>query len=564
MFAISFLSFFSINNAYAQTKKIKINKDQRYLNFPIADTGALTKTRIIVDGKVIDEFTVRLAEGEPAYWAFFDVSKYTGKTVSIESENPGNGLNKIFADKTYPGQDSVYKEQLRPQVHFSSQRGWHNDPNGLIFYKGEYHLFYQHNPFGWSWGNMHWGHAVSTDLMHWKELPDALYIPNHDDMAFSGSAIVDSNNTSGFRKNGVDPLIAVFTSTGRGECLALSYDNGRTFKDYEGNPVVKHKGRDPKVIWYAPGKHWVMVVYDESHTSDLSMGLKKTNLELSFYTSPDLKNWTYQSSIPGFFECPELFELPVAGEPTTKKWVLYAANGKYKVGNFDGKKFTSEQAFRTYDNGGSFYASQTYNNIPQNDGRRIQIGWARIDFAKMPFNQCMTFPTELQLKKSFDGYRLCPTPVREIKGLAGKTNVYENILLNKEKKSFVAPVKGDVLHITAEFEQGGASEFGLNVNGYELTYNHFFSDFNKINYPVSADSVFKIEVVIDKQIAEVFVNDGELYFVKSMPFDNSEKEIKVFANGLGDERHAILKRLEIQELKSIWTEDKAVAISAKE
>jgi sucrose-6-phosphate hydrolase SacC (GH32 family) len=167
----------------------------------------------------------------------------------------------------------------------------------------------------------------------------------------------------------------------------------------------------------------------------------------------------------------------------------------------------------------------------------------------------MTFPTELQLKKSFDGYRLCPKPIREIKTLVNKTIIKENLVLNKENRSFVAPVKGDVLHITAEFEQGGASEFGLNVNGYELNYNQFYADFNKINYPVSADSFFKIEVIVDKKIAEVFVNDGELYFVKSLPFENRTSEIKAFVGGVDNGRHVVLKRLEIRELKSVWTEN---------
>ncbi len=554
---LMFCSFHPFSYGQTSNRKIKIKKDQLFLNFPVTESDTLKKTRILVDGKVLDEFTINLSEGEPDYWTFFDVSKYQGKTITIESENAGTqqkGLDKIFADKQYPGQDSVYKEYLRPQVHFSSQRGWHNDPNGLIYYNGEYHLFYQHNPFGWNWGNMHWGHAVSKDLLHWKELADALYTPNHDDMAFSGSAITDTNNTSGFRKNGIDPLIAVFTSTGRGECLALSYDNGRTFKDYEGNPVVKHKGRDPKVFWYEPGKHWVMVVYDESHSKDISLGLKAMNLEFSFYTSPDLKNWTYQSSVPGFFECPELFQIEVEGEPNTRKWVIYAADGKYKVGDFDGKTFTPEQDFRTYDNGSTFYASQTYNNIPKNDGRRIQIGWARIPLEKMPFNQCMTFPTELKLRKSFDGYRLCPKPISELKTLYQNNNVYNDIVLNKEKSSFTAPVKGDVLHVIAEFERGDSPEFGLNINGYELTYSNFFNDFNKVNYPVSETSLFKIEAIVDKAIVEIFVNDGELYFVKPLNSVSGEKQIKAFVNGVGDNRKTILKKLEVHELNSVWQE----------
>ena len=536
------------------SKKIDIKKDDNYLNFPITEANELKKTRIIVDGKTVDEFTINLSEEKPDFWAFSDVSKYRGKTITVETENAGSqqkGFDKIFAANSFPGQDSLYKEALRPQVHFSSRRGWHNDPNGLIYYNGQYQLFYQHNPFSWKWGNMHWGHASSKDLLHWKETGDAINTPDHNDLAFSGSAVADVNNTSGFRKNGVDPLLAFFTSTGRGECLAISYDNGKTFIDYEKDPVVKHKGRDPKVFWYAPDKHWVMVLYDESHSNETKSGTKSMLRELSFYTSPDLKNWTYQSGIPGFFECPELFELPVEGEANTRKWVIYGANGKYKIGNFDGKKFTIEQDFRTYDNGGAFYASQTYNNIPTADGRRIQIGWARIPFPNMPFNQCMTFPAQLKLKKSFDGYRLCPSPVKELKTLYKTNRVDNNIVFTEESANYTAPVKADALHVVAEFDRGDASEFGLNINGYELIYSNLFQDFNKVNLPAAQDSTFKIEVIADKGIAEVFVNDGELYFVKSLDF-NAEQQVTAFARGGEPGHKTTLKKLEVHELNSVW------------
>ncbi|HKG69244.1 MAG TPA: GH32 C-terminal domain-containing protein, partial [Segetibacter sp.] len=241
-----------------------------------------------------------------------------------------------------------------------------------------------------------------------------------------------------------------------------------------------------------------------------------------------------------------------------KKWVLYAADGKYKIGNFDGKKFTEEQNLRTYDNGGTamFYASQTYNNIPANDGRRIQIGWARINIDSMPFNQCMAFPTELKLKKAFDGYRLCPTPVTEIKTLYKDSHKYSDIVLIEDSIGFRAPVKGDVLHVLAKFERGDSREFGLNINGYELSYNNLFNEFNKINYPIEDKKILKIEAIVDKAIAEVFVNDGELYFVRPLNSVMAEKQVKAFARGFNSEYKSILKKLEIHELNSIWLENR--------
>lgn len=555
--------FSSSSYGQSTTREITIAPGQTYLNFPVSQSDDLRKVRIRHDGQVLDEFTLRLAGQQPDFWTFFDVSSYEGETITLETDEPSKqaegvsalaGLDQVFADARFPGQDSLYQESLRPQVHFSSRRGWHNDPNGLIYYDDEYHLFYQHNPYGWNWGNMHWGHAVSTDLLHWKELPDALYTPDHEDMAFSGSAVVDPQNTSGFRRDGVDPLIAVYTSTGRGECLALSYDNGRTFEEYEGNPVVEHRGRDPKVFWYAPGEHWVMVLYDESRTREMGGDQEAMVRQHVIYTSPDLKSWTYQSNIPGLYECPELFEMPVEGATGTTRWVMYGADGKYLVGDFDGKKFTVEQAIKNYDYGRAFYASQMYNHIPDEDGRRIQIGWGRgIDLENMPFNQCMTFPTALALRRSFDGYRLCPRPIQEITSLHQDGQVLEDVLLPGDT-SLTASVKGEVLHIVAEFECGDSRDFGMNINGYEVVYNNLFRELNQVNYPVLEGDTLKVEVVIDKAIIEVFVNDGELYFVDPLNSVEAEPEVRVFANG-GDRSKTLLKKLSVHKLKSVWAED---------
>ena len=217
---------------------------------------------------------------------------------------PG-GWPRITEGDDIPDAAVVYHEVDRPQFHFTSRRGWLNDPNGLVWQAGTYHLFYQHNPYGWNWGNMHWGHAVSPDLVHWKELPTALYPRKFGDWCFSGSAVVDEHNTSGFQEGDQPPLVVAFTSTGRGECIAFSNDRGKTWKEYPENPVVKHPGRDPRLVWYGPGRHWVMAVYDETGGRQ----------GIAFYTSPDLKHWTFQSKIEGFFECPDLFELPVDGRP---------------------------------------------------------------------------------------------------------------------------------------------------------------------------------------------------------------------------------------------------------
>lgn len=594
------ISFAVFSSAEGQvlTREIAIKKGHTYLNLPVKNSSILVRSRIKLKDKILDEFTIKMADKNPDFWVFFDVTAYQDKTLTVEVEKntrnrPGTaqpvsttdnapfnseGLNMIFADVRFVGQDSVYKEKMRPQVHFSSRRGWINDPNGLIYYNGEYHLFYQHNPYGWDWGNMHWGHAVSTDLLHWKELKEALFPVNNRDAAFSGSAVTDPENTSGFRKNGVDPLIAFYTSTGRGECIQVSYDNGRTFIDYDGNPVLKHSGRDPKVFWYDKGRHWVMVVWDNGQKRKLSLDQEAIINQQAIYTSPDLKTWTYQSGVGGFFECPELFELSVEGEAGVSKWIMYDATGRYVVGDFDGKKFSIEQHLTQYDYaGGYFYASQTYNNTP--DGRRIQVGWGRnIKHPGMPFNQAMLFPTELKLKKTEYGLRLCPTPIREISALHTNSQVVENKIL-KANTSVQIAVNGDAIHAVAEFEKGDAI-FGLNILGYELVYNDLLGEFttalnsNHNATPAAPQAIFsgpeitpnttthyvkpgtekfRIEAIVDKNIVEVFVNDGELYF--SAPFDDAKTGIvEVFVKGRG-ERKSILKKLEVHELNSIWTDE---------
>lgn len=539
-------------NVHGQVvKKIPIRKGDRFLNFPIKRSNELQKARVKMGDKVLDEFTLKLADEDPDFWTFFDVSPYQGKTITFEVDNEQAGsdlLDQIYADKSFPGEDSLYHETYRQQIHFSSRRGWNNDPNGLIYYQGQYHMFYQHNPYGWDWGNMHWGHAVSNDLIHWKELPDALYSPNHDHMAFSGSAAWDTLNTGGFSRNGIDPLIAAYTRTGSGEHLALSYDNGQTFEEFEGNPVIKHQGRDPQLFWYEPGKHWVMVVYDESETRQIGLGQQAKNFQNAIYTSPDLRHWTYQSAVPGFFECPELFEIPVEGTKQ-KKWVMYDGDGTYVVGEFDGKTFNIEQSLRQYDYGGNFYASQLFDNVP--DGRHIQIGWFRgLVTEGMPFNQGMTFPTRLTLRQTSDGYRLCPTPIREIKQLFEDGQTVENQVI-KADKGFEAQVKNDRLYVVAEFEQGDAYQFGLNINGHTLTYDHLNGKFNGTHYVVPNDKPVKIEAIVDKMSMEVFVNDGELYYVFPYNSVNADKKVEVFAKG-HTQYKVILKKLEVHPLKSIW------------
>jgi fructan beta-fructosidase len=518
--------------------------EKRYLHLPVKNGAAKRRMKVSVGETIVDEFDIELADAEPDFWVFLDLAPYQGQKATIDvgrMPEESNGLDAIVQANDVPDAANLYKEKYRPQFHFSSRRGWNNDPNGLVFYKGEYHLFYQHNPYGWKWGNMHWGHAVSKDLVHWTELPIAIYPFRHGDWVFSGSATVDKDNTAGWKKGDEDVIVAAYTSTGRGEAVAYSNDRGRTFTDYEGNPVVKHRGRDPKLIWYAPGKHWVMAVYDEHEGKRW----------IAFHTSPNLKDWTFRSRIEGYFECPEIFEIPVDGDKAKTRWVVYAADGAYAVGSFDGRTFTPDHPGKHRFNWGNcFYASQTFNNIPPEDGRRIQIAWGRVGHPSMPFNQMMDFPVELTLRTTEEGLRLFAEPVREIEKLHAKKHAWDDLAL-KEGDNPLQGIEGDLFHIVGEFEPGDAAEIGFTLRGTPLVYRVQAQELDTkgCKAPLKPEGgKIRLEILVDRTSVEVFANGGRIYMpVGAIPPDE-DRSLALFAKG-GSAKGV---RLEVFELRSAW------------
>lgn len=477
----------------------EVTVEKRYLHLPVRNGAPKRRVKFEVEGKTVREFEIELADGKADFQAFADVSAFRGKKLRVSAllEGDSKALEGITAGDEPPAKDQLYEEKLRPRFHFTSRRGWLNDPNGLVFDGAEWHLFYQHNPYGREWGNMHWGHAASKDLAHWQEAGVALYPKAFGDWAFSGSAVFDKENTSGWGTKEKPPLVLAYTSTGRGECIAYSTDRGRTWTEYEKNPVVKHSGRDPKMIWHAPAKKWVMAVYDEA-------GGKK---RVAFHTSPDLKAWTFQSAIDDFYECPDLFELPVFGEKDATRWVLYAADGKYLVGTFDGKAFTKESGKHQlwY---GNFYAAQTFDNAPE--GRRIQVGWANgVTFPGMPFNQQMTVPVELGLRKTPDGVRMYANPVVELNHLLGEERERLDVRPGKEPATLADDL--DAANVRLEFKppDGGAVRF--RVRGLDVAYDAGKAALTvgRVTAPLKPeDGKVLLRVLIDRGSVEVFGNRG--------------------------------------------------------
>ncbi len=520
--------------------------ERRYLHLPVENGAAMRRMEFRLDEATVREFDIELAldPDEADFWVFADLAPFAGEELVVAVDRlpaDSTALAALRQDDEVPGADELYREPLRPQFHFTSRRGWLNDPNGLVYYDGEYHLFYQHNPYGWRWGNMHWGHAVSTDLVHWRELPIALYPQRYGDWCFSGGALVDWDNTAGFQTGEEKVIVATYTSTGRGEALAYSNDRGRTFTDYEGNPVVEHRGRDPKVIWYEPGGHWVMAVYSEIDDEPC----------IAFYTSADLKGWEYQSHIEGYYECPEIFELAVDGDEAETLWVVYAADGAYALGDFDGSVFTPQhEGKHRFNWGNCFYASQTFSDIPPEDGRRIQIAWGRVAHPGMPFNQMMNFPVVLTLRSTEEGPRLFAEPVEEIALLHETRHAWEDVAVGPEN-DLLAGIEGELFHVRAEFALGGTERFGFRIRGVPVVYDTGKAALicNDRTAPLAAvEGRIRLELLVDRTSIEVFANDGQVYMPMGMIFPEDDRSLAVFSEG----GNATAVSLNVAELRSIW------------
>ncbi len=343
----------------------------------------------------------------------------------------------------------------------SHRRGWTNDPNGLVYYQGEYHLFFQHNPYGTQWGNMTWGHAVSTDLIRWRQLPDAIH-PDELGTIFSGSAVVDHNNTTGWQAGGEKPIVCIYTSAGGAtqsqgqpftQSVAYSTDRGRSWTKYDRNPVLGNihgSNRDPKVLWHAPTRNWVMILYLDERG------------KFGLFGSSDLKHWTKLSDLPlpDGHECPDLFELPVDGDPANTRWVAWEGDGRYLIGQFDGREFRTESGPHRSKFGANDYAAQTYSDIPAAEGRRIQISWmAGGQYPGMPFNQQMTVPRVLTLRSTPAGIRLHFEPIEELKTLRGRQHSRRNLSLGATPHT-LHDVQGSLFDIEATFELRNAQRRG--------------------------------------------------------------------------------------------------------
>ncbi|PEN07961.1 glycoside hydrolase [Longimonas halophila] len=498
----------------------------------------------------------------------------------------------------------TFTEPYRPQFHYTPPTNWMNDPNGLVYHEGTYHLFHQYNPEGIQWGHMSWYHATSEDLVHWEH--EGVAIPEEgNEMIFSGSALVDHDNTSGFADDGDPaPMVAVYTShytldepdpdtgaeTDQAQSLAYSLDGGDTWQKYAGNPVLTHNDanfRDPNVSWHEESEQWIMTVaLPEQH-------------KVQFYASDNLTDWTHLSDFgpagatTGIWECPDLFELPVDGDPNDTRWVLQVdlnpgaiaggSGAQYFVGDFDGETFTldegiSEDDTHWVDYGTDFYAAISWNDIPEDDGRRLWVGWmSNWDYANdkptSPWRSAQSIPRSLHLTTVDDEIRLTQQPVEELHTLRDTHTTLDARSVANETVSLADDgIAGTTLELVAEFEPGDADAFGLNVrtgnneetvigydtasesvyvdrtNAGEDSFHDDFAQRHDAPLAVNDDGRVKLHVFVDWSSVEVFANDGARLLTHRIFPDAESDGVSVFAEG----GTAELTRLESWTLNSIW------------
>ncbi|WP_461370213.1 glycoside hydrolase family 32 protein [Candidatus Darwinibacter acetoxidans] len=482
-----------------------------------------------------------------------------------------------------------YGEKYRPQFHFSPPAKWMNDPNGLVYYQGEYHLFYQHNPDDIVWGPMHWGHAVSKDLMHWEHLPIAL-APNEHGTIFSGSAVVDWHDTSGLFSGG-HGLVAIFTHAD--ECLetkqhrqrqsiAYSLDKGRSWRFYDENPVLADPNepdfRDPKVFWHEDSEKWVMV---------LAVGTR-----IRFYGSPNLKEWEFLSEFTGgctasVWECPDMFPLAVDGNPENLHWVLLVdvqdggptggASPMYFIGDFDGVTFTphKQQADNLWlDYGRDVYAGVTWSDIPAEDGRRIFIAWMNSwqyanEIPAPSWRGAMTVPRTLELRSSAQGLSVVQNPVQELESLRkGRTTIPAQAV---EGRLELEQEFSECLDLELEFVANGAEEFRLQlvsgdqeatVVGYNFTTQQLFVDRRRsgeVDFSpafagvhqaplVTEDGKISLRILLDKSSIEVFANGGQAAITDLIFPREGSRRINLTSEGGSTQ----VRKLNIYPLASVW------------
>lgn len=534
----------------------------KYLLLPIEEKAGESRISLIVDNQTIHTMHVRLAVNKVDYYVPYGLSGYDADKLVLDIQGVTENALCWQEMKLSDSFDKQNRELYRPIYHFTPEYGWMNDPNGMVYKDGEYHLFYQYNPYGCMWGNMHWGHAVSKDLLSWEHLPIAL-APDGLGAIFSGSCVVDKNNTAGFGK---DAIVAFYTSAGASQTQSMAYslDNGRTFTKYAGNPIVTSSARDfrdPKVFWYELTQKWIMI---------LAVGQ-----EMQIFSSANLKEWSYESSFGegqgahgGVWECPDLIQLPVKGTDQ-KKWVLICnlnpggifggSATQYFVGEFDGHRFVNESPSKTkwMDWGKDHYATVTWSNAP--DNRTIAIAWMSNweyanDVPTTQYRSANSVPRDLHLYVQDGETYMASVPSEELLALRDKPVKKGSFKVNKvrEVKNLLKENQG-AYEIELKVKNINTKTIGIqlyNSKGEEVAFVYHMdtkqfsvdrtksgqTSFNPnfaavTSAPIESQGSYTLRLLIDKCSIEAFDGEGKFAMTNLVFPTEPYNQVKFYSEG---------------------------------
>jgi fructan beta-fructosidase len=430
-----------------------------------------------------------------------------------------------------------YDQPLRPQFHYTPIQGHIGDATGLIYYRGEYHLFNMYDE--WSrqrLAHKRWGHAVSNDLVHWTQLP-AILDTQLDNQPGSGSGVVDWNNSSKLRRGPEKTLLIFYTDYKLGTCIAISYDRGRSWVRYGSNPVIAGAvdARDPTVFWYEPASQWRMIRYEKKG--------------FAFYKSDDLLHWEWLSRVDGYYECPDLVELPVLNATGEHRWVLIDGDASYVIGNFDGQRFIPQTEKLRVEYGSALYATQTWKRSME-PGRSYQIGWMRYPLLKsITWNGQMSFPVELTLRQFPEGIRLCREPVDEINNLRIAQNNWNDFTVSPGER-LIPEAREGLLDISTQMKPHRANEFGLTINGHAIHYSMVDQKLrlDSFSAPLKlTDGELRLRILVDRSSIEVFADQGQVT-LSAVTLDNPNHGLALYT----DHGSVQVLSLTLNHLESIW------------
>ena len=544
---------------------VKIDASKQFLLLPIEDKAEVAKISLVVNNKAEKNVNVSLAVKTVEYTVPLDISMFRGKQINLVIDGVEKGAVCWDALVQTDQFDRTNREKFKPSFHFSPDYGWMNDPNGMVYQDGIYHLCFQYNPYGSTWENMSWGHATTKDLITWKHEPDALHGDGFGGM-FSGGAVVDKFNSAGFGK---DAIIAFYTNAGVGQvqCIAYSLDNGKSFTKYENNPVLTSPiadFRDPKVFWHEDTKRWIMILAVDQH--------------MEIFTSQNLKNWEYASSFGekegahgGVWECPDLIELPIEGTDK-KKWVLICninpggpfggSATQYFVGQFDGKTFINDSPYKTkwMDYGKDYYATVTWANDPEN--RCIALGWmSNWQYANQvptqQFRSATSIPRDLVLFQENGEVYLKSIIVKELEQFVKSGDVikdievkseYEmrNFLLGKEAAYSIdlkmAVNDADIVGLTLFNNRNEEITLYFDIREREFRMSRAKSGITRFDpsetfehetiAPLYGDTVqLSLRILVDTCSIEIFGNGGKFTMTNLIFPEEPYNNIRFFSKG---------------------------------